>query len=183
MKVLRNMKIKTSVKDMQIGDQITVPLKGFGVFTATVQKKDKNGVLFLFDECVAERPMNENGGNEGGFAKSDLCQWLETSLLAAFPDYLREKVDKITLPTYGQIFGHDDFYRQYVEEDCDGRFPLMKSRKKRIADYNNDWGWYWLKNAIKDSSACFAIVASVGVTDFLDASYSLGVRPAFLLKY
>ena len=183
MKVLRNLKIKTKIKDMQIGDQIVVPLKDFGKFTATVQKKNENGVLFMLDECVALRPMNENNTNAGGFANSDLYKWLNTTLLVAFPDYLRERLSQITLPTYGQIFGHDDFYKEQVEEDYDDQFPLMESRKNRIAEFLYDFEWYWLSNAIKDYSAYFAFVDYYGNAGYGNASSSFGVRPVFLLKF
>lgn len=183
MKVLRKSAINRKIKDMQIGDQIVVPLKGFGKFTATVQKKDKNSILFLLDECVALRPMNENNTNAGGFASSDLCKWLNTTLLAAFPDYLRERLSQITLPTYGQIFGHDDFYKEHVEEDHDNRFSLMESRKNRIAEFLYDFEWYWLSNAIRNYSASFALVGTGGHAGCGGASGSGGVRPAFLLKF
>lgn len=49
-----------------------VPLGKLGNFTATVQKVTNNKVLFIFDDYVAKRPMNEDGGNAGGYSQSDL---------------------------------------------------------------------------------------------------------------
>jgi hypothetical protein len=44
LKVTRNVKFKT--EDFCVGDQISVKLKGLGKYTATVQRINKEGVLF-----------------------------------------------------------------------------------------------------------------------------------------
>ena len=58
--------------DIKVGDKMMVPLGKLGNFTATVQKVTNNKVLFIFDDYVAKRPMNEDGGNAGGYSQSDL---------------------------------------------------------------------------------------------------------------
>jgi hypothetical protein len=59
----------------------------------------------------------------------------------------------------------------------------MKKRKNRIADYNNDYEWYWIQNTMKKevSAAHFAYVFYSGRAGSGNASTSRGVRPAFLL--
>ena len=59
----------------------------------------------------------------------------------------------------------------------------MKKRKNRVADYNDEYGWYWLKNATKKSvsSSNFASVTNHGDAACDDASTTDGVRPAFWL--
>jgi hypothetical protein len=166
-------------------------LAEFGEFTATAQKITDKGTLFLFDDCVTKQPMNEKSTNKGGFKKSDLKKWIDDVLLPAFPDNLRSRIENLTIPTYGQIFGHDDWYNNIIEPDNDDRFPLMTKRKNRSADFENDYAWYWLQNATKKelsaaylkelSAACFANVAYDGDADYGNASYSRGVRPVFLL--
>ena len=47
--------------DIKVGDKMMVPLGKLGNFTATVQKVTNNKVLFIFDDYVAKRPMNEDG--------------------------------------------------------------------------------------------------------------------------
>ena len=47
--------------DIAIGDQIEIPLGDLGTFTATVQMVKDDKVLFLFDDYIVKRPMNENG--------------------------------------------------------------------------------------------------------------------------
>ena len=181
MKLLRKQELETS--SIQVGDQIVIQLTGFGEFTATAQKITGKGTLFLFDDCVAEQPMNKKYTNKGGYEKSDLCKWINDVLLAAFPKDLRDRIDNLTIPTYGQMFGHDDWYNDVMEPDDDEQLPLMKKRKNRIVDFNDDYEWYWLKNATKKevSAAFFAFVYYFGLTYYYGASYSFGVRPVFLL--
>ena len=181
MKVLRKQELETS--SIQVGDQIIIQLTGFGEFTATAQKITDKGTLFLFDDCVTERPMNARWTNKGGYEKSDLCKWINDVLLSAFPEDLRDQIDNLTIPTYGQMFGHDDRYNDVMEPDDDEQLPLMKKRKNRIADFNDDYEWYWLKNATKKevSAALFARVGYSGRAFYGGASDSSGVRPAFLL--
>ena len=180
MKVARKVQFKTN--EICVGDQINVKLHGFGRFTATAQKVTDKGILFLFDEVVARHPMNESNINKGGFDGSDMKRWLNEVVLRAFPDKLRNKVTEITLPTYGEVFGHDDFYENF-EPDNDEQFEMMKRRGNRVCDFEDDWCWWWLRNATKESvsSARFARVGSDGVTYFGHASTSLGVRPEFWL--
>jgi len=181
MKVLRKQELETS--SIQVGDQIIIQLTGFGGFTATAQKITDRGTLFLFDDCVTERPMNARWTNKGGYEKSDLCKWINDVLLVAFPEDLRNRINDLSIPTYGQMFGHDNWYNDVMEPDNDEQFSFMKKRKNRIADFNDDYEWYWLKNATKKevSSSNFAYVANFGTATSNDASTSYGVRPVFLL--
>lgn len=168
----------------KVGDQIEVDLDGFGVFTATVQKVCDNAVTFMFDDCVASIPLNRTRTNVGGYEASGLCYWVNTVLKAALPDELKERLIDISIPTYGQLFGHDEAYHKYFEPDNDEQFELMKKRKNRIADYNNDPEWYWLQNATKKevSAAGFAVVRNGGHANCYRASGSYGVRPVFTLS-
>ena len=181
MKVLRKRALE--VKNIKAGDQIIVQLTGFGEFTATAQKITEKGTLFLFDDCVTEQPMNNKNTNEGGYEKSDLCKWVNTILLKAFPKDMRNGISNLSIPTYGQMFGHDDWYDRVMAPDNDEQLPLMSKRKNRIADFNNTYEWYWLQNATKKefSASHFANVYTSGLTFYATASASLGVRPAFVL--
>jgi len=181
MKVLRQRELE--VKNIRVGDQIVIPLAELGEFTATAQKITDKGPLFLFDECIAKQPMNKKWTNKGGYEKSDLRKWINTTLLDAFPEELKNRMNNLTIPTYGQIFGHDDWYDRAIEPDSDEQFPLMVIRKNRIADFNNDYEWYWLANATREevSASSFARVYHDGGTYYDGASISLGVRPAFVL--
>lgn len=165
-----------------IGDQITIPLEGFGEFTATVQKITENGVIFMFDDCVAKMPMNMANTNLGGFGASRLYKKLYDDILSAFPEEIRIRITDISIPSYGEMFGHDDFYEEYIEPDNDEQFELMKKHRNRVADYKDNYCWYWLKNTTKDSASNFACVSYYGNSDAFIASYSYGVRPVFTLS-
>lgn len=181
MKIIRKQELK--VTDIQMGDQIVILLAGFGEFTATAQKVTEKGVLFMFDDCIANQPINERETNKGGYIQSYMKKWIDTVLMSAFPEELRGRIQDLTPPTYGQLFGHDDWYERALEPDDDEQLPLMKIRKNRIADYENVYAWYWLKNATKKSysSACFAGVNGNGNCHHYHASSTYGVRVVFWL--
>lgn len=176
--------IDMGVTDIKIGDQLTVALDGFGEFTATVHKVTDEGIMYIFDDCITRRPMNENGSNEGGFEKSDLKKWMDTKLLNAFPASIRDRVKNLTLPSVGEITGwEDEWDREHFEPDNDEQLPLMKKCRNRVPYLDNEPVWGWLRNATKKefSSAYFAYVYFSGSPGSYGASGSFGVRPAFWL--
>lgn len=182
MKALRKQKIETA--NIQVGDQMVIPLAELGEFTATAHKVTDEGVMFIFDEYVTRRPMNNCSTNKGGFEKSDLKKWMDTVLFMAFPEELRDKIYGLTIPTVGQIVGHEDEWdNKNLEPDSDEQLPLMKECKNRIACFEDQLTWGWLRNATKEgfSSAVFAHVNTDGDTYYYGASGSLGVRPEFWL--
>lgn len=182
MKALRKQKIETA--NIQVGDQMVIPLAELGEFTATAHKVTDESVMFIFDEYVTCRPMNNCSTNKGGFEKSDLKKWMDTVLFMAFPEELRDKIYGLTIPTVGQIVGHEDEWdNKNLEPDSDEQLPLMKECKNRIACFEDQLTWGWLRNATKEevSSAHFALVTNVGVTASSNASDSHGVRPEFWL--
>ena len=173
--------------DISIGDQIEIPLGDLGTFTATVQMVKDDKVLFLFDDYIVKRPMNENGSNEGGYEKSDLKKWIESDLFKMFPKALRKHMTGLTIPTLGEICGWgDNWDKEHIEPDYDydGRLPLMKQRRNRVAYYKNECECGWLRNATKKEffSAGFVNAGYSGDTNYELASNSLGVRPEFWLE-
>ena len=168
--------------DISVGDQLKIPLGNLGTFTATIQVIIGDKVLFLFDDYVAKRPMNKNGRNEGGYDGSDLKKWIDTELYNMFPAVLKQRMTGLSIPTLGEICGWDDEWdRNHIEADGDEQLPLMKQRRNRVAYYQNDCEWGWLRNATKRkfSSAAFALVYDYGGANYHYASNSYGVRPEF----
>ena len=183
MKVLRKQEVETS--NIQVGDQIAIPLAELGEFTATAHKVTDEGVMFIFDDYVTRQPMNNRSTNRGGFEKSDLKRWIDTVLFMAFPEELRDKIYGLTLPTVGQIVGHEDERdNKNLEPDIDEQLPLMKECKNRIAGFEDQVEWVWLRNATREefSSDYFAVVGSYGHVNASYASDSRGVRPEFWLR-
>lgn len=170
--------------DIKVGDKMMVPLGKLGNFTATVHKVTNNKVLFIFDDYVAKRPMNEDGGNAGGYSQSDLKKWIDSELYNMFPAVLKQRMTGLSIPTLGEICGWADKWdRDHIEADGDEQLPLMKQRRNRVAYYKNDCEFGWLRNATKKefSSANFALVSGSGYANYYYASDSHGVRPEFWL--
>lgn len=166
------------------GDRIKIPLGNLGTFTATAQTITKNNVLFLFDDCVVKRPMNENGNNDGGYYESDLKKWIDNELHKMFPEAFRKRIRDLTIPTVGEIYGWDNEWdRTHFEHDVYAQLPLMEQKRNRVAYYDNEHECGWLRNATKKefSSAAFALVNLRGDTSYGSASSSYGVRPEFWL--
>lgn len=185
MKVMRKQEVEVpDIKKIQIGDQIVIPLAKFGEFTATAQKITDKGALFMFDDCVDKQPMNMTCINDGGYTESFLKKWIDTVVLNAFPKELKGRIQNLALPTYGMMFGHDDFYKQTIEPDNDEQFPLMAKRKNRIVDCDSNYELYWLQNATKKdfSTESFAVVCrSNGDINVGYAGLVKGVRLVFWL--
>ena len=133
----------TEEDTIRVGDQIRIPIEGFGTFTATAEEVTDSTILFIFDDIVEKRPMNETNTNTGGFKGSQLYKWLQEILLPAFPNYLRERISELTIPTVGQISGWSDAWdKEHFESDGDQQLQLMKDRKHRIASFEGDFAWY-----------------------------------------
>ena len=175
---------KSDLKDAEVGDKTTIKLDGLGEFTATVHKVTDDKVMLIFDDYVTKRPMNESSTNNGGFEASDLNKWLHTEFIKALPYSIRARLTDVTIPTVGEMFGWDDEWdRNHFEADNDKQLPLMKQRRNRVAYYDNECEFGWLRNAIKKefSSAYFALVTYYGSANYSRASNSFGVRPEIWL--
>lgn len=173
-----------ALSNIEVGDKIVVDLKDLGEFEATAHEVTDKSVLFIFDDYITERPMNENSTNAGGYEESDLKKWIDNDLFDKFPVELKVRLRELTIPTVGQVFGWDDEWdKEHFEPDGDEQLPLMKLRKNRVAYLNNEFKWGWLRNAMKKeySSAYFAGVYGGGYAGCYNASNSYGVRPAFRL--
>lgn len=175
---------KSDLKDAEVGDKTIIKLDGLGEFTATVHKVTDDKVMLIFDDYVIKRPMNESSTNNGGFEASNLNKWLHTEFVKVLPYSIRVRLTDVTIPTVGEMFDWDDEWdRNHFEADNDKQLPLMKQRRNRVAYYDNECEFGWLRNATKKefSSAYFAFVYYHGLANFYSASYSLGVRPEIWL--
>ena len=173
---------KSDLKDAEVGDKTFMELDGLGVFTATVHKVTDDKVMLIFDDYVAEKPMNATDTNNGGFEDSDLNVWLHTEFVKALPYSIRARLTDVTIPTVGEMFGWDDEWdRNHFEADNDKQLPLMKQRCNRVAHYSVEL--CWLRNATKKefSSVYFALVRNYDSAICDRASNSHGVRPEIWL--
>lgn len=183
MKITRTMTIETN--EIQIGDRIQV-----GHYTATCQKLPEEGrALFFLDQYLDKAmQMNKKNTNAGGYDASDLRKELNSGKIldefAPLELVPFENGDLLRPPFYGELFGHDDWYNSGAVEpdDCE-QWPLMKERANRVAERKGDsYEWGWLQNIRQGSATLFCGVDGDGRANDWNASSSLGVRPAFLIK-
>ena len=180
MKVMRTITIENPAK-FNICDCIMVELPG-ETHTATAIQDGGDGMLFTLDQFLNEaRPMNENGGTEGGYDASDMRKFLQ-GLSEKFPAELRELMtpfengDKLRLLTLPEVCGVDGDFNE-----CEGQIPYFKDRRNRIAERKGDnYEWMWAATVV--SGAYFAYVNRNGIANHDSASLSLGVRPVFKLR-
>ncbi len=180
MNVLRKVEIDT--EELKVGDQIRV-----GHYTATCQKATQDGWIFMLDQYLDE-PMqmkNDEDTNDGGYEASDLRKRLNSAeILAEFSGIELipfRNGDLLRIPYYGEMFGHDDWYKDFAEPDDCEQWELM-DHVNRIA-YRS--GTYfekgWLQNKLKWSESSFCAVKDNGNSDDWPAVFFRGVRPVFLI--
>lgn len=181
--VRRSTTVQTN--EYEVGDIIDFTLKTGEEVSAMAMRKETDGMLFVFVDCLkTEYPINSSNTNKGGYEACALRKKLNGEILDSFPDYLKAcmklvyKDDKLRLLTAMEVFGKNTY-----NDKVGGEYlPLMRDVKNRIAFQGKDtgiWEWYWLQNTPNDSAARFAAVNYNGVASSYAASNSLGVRPAF----
>ena len=183
MLIMRKIPLDVPVKELTVGDEILIHTKSFGLQILDVVRDDERGLLLMFENCIMDSAMNEEDTNKGGFADSFLNRRLYYELRPELPDFIKNRLIELSVPTYGMIFGHDEFYGKF-EPDFDDQLPCMKVCKNRIATLEDDTRWYWLRNATKKdvSATNFANVAYGGYAYYNYAGYVNGVRPVILIE-
>lgn len=179
--VFRHKPVSVKRDEIEEGDQIAFTLSDGREYTATAIEKNDGYMLFIFDECVCRRPMNANGGTEGGYLKSDLRKYLTEEFYQMLPDWLTKMIlpdingDPLYLLSLTMVAGLDDDFNE-----CDGQIPYFASEKNRVAEYQNETADWWLRDVV--SASFFALVLNDGYCYIYHASNSFGVRPAFAIS-
>ena len=179
MKVLR--KMETEANTLQVGDVIVLN----NGYTATCQQITEAGALMLLDQYVAEKPINKERTNRGGWQSSDLRKFLIDNIDIFIPEDLFDRLgtfvngDNVRIPMLGEMVDKVPDWAEYQDAE---QWPLMKDRRNRIAFHKDGrWDWCWCMDRDTDSAAGFCGVGSYGGAGYADASGSGGVRPAFLI--
>lgn len=172
------------VASMEIGDAFGFTFKDGEAVRAMAVKKDEEATDFITVDCLKgkDMAMNLEPTSEGGYDGSHLREELNKSILALFPDDIREAMvpvymdDLLTIPSEMEIFGEDPFSEEDSEDE---QLEPMKEVRNRIAldgmdGYPND---FWLRDAT--GAYAFGYVNSDGNAYYLTATCSLGVRPRF----
>lgn len=171
--------------EYEVGDIIDFTLKTGEEVSAMAMRKETDGILFVFVDCLkTEYPMNSSNTNKGGYEACLLRKKLNSEILDSFPDSLKARMkpvykdDKLRLLTAMEVFGKNPY-----EDKVGGEYlSLMGDIRNRLAFQGKDtgaWEWYWLQNTPNDSAAGFAYVYSRGRASCYGASTDSGVRPAF----
>lgn len=192
MLVKRTMKV--DVELFEVGDIIKFKLTDGEKVQAMAVKQTPEGMLFMLVDClVKEYPMfndiDDMDEEDISYATSDLRKALNGEILDRFPKEIKDRMvavnaegDMLRIPTECEIFGENVYGQE--ESKLTKRWKPMKKKRNRIAFQGKEgaWEWYWLMNRHKDYASLFAFVAGDGDATCGDASYSLGVRPVFLLS-
>ena len=182
--------IEPDVHASKVGDVIDVKLAGGVKVQAMAVQQEEDGMIFCLVDCLpGEYPMNSTRTNEGGYEESDLRKKLNGEILNLFPAELTDMMtpfdngDLLRLPTEKEIFG-GNYYGEY-ESPYVKQWKPMKKRRNRMAfdgTKEENLQWYWLINKVRESATTFSVVSDDGRANGYNASYSLGVRPAFKIK-
>lgn len=183
MKVYRMTEVETNRPE--IGDRIRFTLKSGEKVEAMAVRELVNGMVFCtVDYLNKSYPMNRRGGTRGGYDASDLRKALNGEILDSFPDDIKEQLvpfdngDILTIPSEREMFG-ENIYADEDEGDV-MQWEPMTDRRNRITLRNGSSELGWLRNVA--SSTTFALCAADGIATAWYASYSLGVRPVFIVK-
>ena len=192
MEVKRKMTVDTEM--FELGDIISFKLTTGEKVQARAVKETPDGMLFMTVDCLKdEQPMFKNTDDmedeDFSYDNSDLRKVLNGAILATFPAEIRDRMkvvygdsDLLRIPSEKEIFGTNEYGQ---EEGKVKQFKGMKNRRNRIAWQGSKTGvfeWYWLMNRHKEYASGFPLVGYCGYAGCGDASFSVGVRPVFLLS-
>lgn len=180
------------------GDSISFQLKDGKHVSVTVAAKNlyqRNSVIFVFDDLLWKHPMNDRDTNVGGWAKSNMADYLEGKILPLLPDELAEiisprtitqrlggveykRTSKLWLPSLTEVRGET-----LSTKECDfgdKQFPIFRTEKSRVKALENGYTmWYWLRSPYVAYSTSFWLVSSGGTNNNGSVNYSCGVFPCF----
>ena len=187
-------KISVDTEMFELGDIISFKLTTGEKVQARAVKETPEGMVFMTVDCLKdEQPMfkdtDDMEDEDFSYENSDLRKVLNGAILDSFPAEIRNRMkvvygssDLLRIPTECEIFGEN----KYGQEECKVKqFKGMKNRRNRIAWQGSKTGefeWYWLMNRHRNYASLFAFVDGGGDADSDSASYSIGVRPVFLLS-
>ena len=190
--------IKTDVESFEMGDVISFKLKDGEKVQANAVKKTDEGMLFITVDCLKDeyqmfKYTSGMASMDINYFNSDLRHALNGEILDRFPEGIRSRMvgmrigntdtfDLLRIPTVREIFGENPLSKE--ESDTVEQFKGMENRRNRMASQGFEtgmWECYCLQNRVKDYASYFARVNGDGFVYYGSASYSIGVRPIFLL--
>ena len=159
----------------EVGDRLRFTLEGGEEVEAIAVRREENGMLFIFTDCLRDEYRLHEPGKYPGWEDCELRRKLNGEILERFPEDVLQLLmpfsngDLLRIPTEKEIFGENEYGKK--EPENVEQFEIMKDRRNRIAFQGfgtGDWEWYWLQNR------------GVYSATWRYASYVYGVRPLFI---
>ncbi len=183
------------------GTEINFALKNgdlASVVVVGVDHYEKGDCVFWFRKIIERHCMNSNNANKGGFRDSDMCYFLNKTILDLLPDDLRsaiaahktiQKLDGETIKSIGEhlflpsvhegrgINGRSEY------NGIDKQFPFFEECRNRIAyDENGELMWYWTADPSAENITDFCYLNIDGYSGVINAKVVGGVAPLFVIK-
>ena len=159
--------VRITGKKTRSGDRIALPLANGKIFTGTIAAVNGREKTIFPDECLVRLPFEQ------------VTKWINEEFLKIFPQEVSEKIVRVELPSWGQLFGHE--YGRYacVSADKDetpfgfGKRELIGIFEDRVESYWmwNDTGWIFTE------FHSWTYVDKRGEPEFGDWKFFRGVRP------
>ena len=171
----------------EVGDRLRFTLEGGEEVEAIAVRREENGMLFIFTDCLRDEYRLHEPGKYPGWEDCELRRKLNGEILERFPEDVLQLLmpfsngDLLRIPTEKEIFGENEYGKK--EPENVEQFEIMKDRRNRIAFQGfgtGDWEWYWLQNRGVSSATWAAIVDWNGDAYWWSASDVDGVRPLFI---
>jgi hypothetical protein len=177
---------------------LRILLSGFNQFKNVGDTENvKNHVLFTFRNCVLTRRMNSSDTNAGGYASSEMADFLggdfKNGLQAAIGDYIYPfkhlhstkgswawKTDTVFLPTEYEVFGAPVWSEVGYGGGFQCQFPIFQqSSEYLVKRYNGSRQSYWLASPYAGGGTSFVSVDYGGYAYSITAGSVYGCAPAF----
>jgi hypothetical protein len=176
---------------------LRIVLSGFNHFKGSGDTEmTKNHILFTFRNCVLTKQMNPSHTNDGGYAASALCSYLDgvfaLGLKNVIGDYILPvrrllstrgewawSTHAVFLPTEYEVFGAPIFSEIYQGGGFQAQIPIFRYTEYKCKRHNGSRAWWWTANPSAFSSASnFCNVSSNLNADNNGAAYPGVVAPA-----
>lgn len=142
-------------------------------------KNSKKKRQFLFDDCMFSMPIAPFLQNkEVCFKNSFLKSYLESVFLESFKAIIDEEVFsglkiKVDIPSKKDVFG----------DETHEPLQFFRCIKNRIAIFENESDWWWLKTVYDKDAAIFCSSDRSGLADsYVASSPGIRVRPRLVIK-
>ena len=172
--LFKSISIQKQIKDLQIGESITVA----GITWSKFTEDDEGNAYMLADENICGMEFGENN------------DWRESPIRKKLNGELYEKIVNelgadAVLPIETDLFSHDGLRDYGICKDMISLLTYDLYRNNRSNIKEND-SWYWTctpdSTPSGESSSYVRFVCSDGLVCYCGCVYRRGVRPFFILQ-